>query len=130
MRYISILFIFLISTTIAQDIENLNKRELRELANSQKKQIIIKNSQINDQVYLLFNFHNYGNDLEKLGINWTVSSSYESKLTRYNGSSYTQTANIDSPENRLMDNDYDNKTRKYIYFPYEDSDYYLECDRM
>jgi len=49
MKYISILFIFLTSTTIAQDIENLNKRELRELANSQKKQIIIKNSQINDQ---------------------------------------------------------------------------------
>ena len=121
-----------------EDLENQlgQKGKYFSLTDDNEKEYLLELILINDQVYLLFNFYNSGysgndgNDLEKLGINWTVSSSYESKLTRYYGSSYTQTANIDSPENRLMDNDYDNKTRKYIYFPYEDSDYYLECDRM
>ena len=122
-----------------EDLENQlgQKGKYFSLTDDNEKEYLLELILINDQVYLLFNFYNsnysenYGNDLEKLGINWTVSSSYESKLTRYweSGQSMKETANIDSPENRLMDYDYDNKTKKSIYFPYEYSDYYLECDR-
>ena len=61
---------------------------------------------------------------------WGVTSNYESKLVRYYDNSYgegTRTAQINSDDNALMDRRYDNSTRKYTYFLYEDNDYFLEC---
>ena len=55
MRKISFLLFFVFSSAVAQEIDKLNKRELKELANNQKEQIIIKNSQINDQNLIIEN---------------------------------------------------------------------------
>ena len=43
------------TSTLAQNIDKLKKRELRELANTQKKQLIIKNSKIDDQITIIEN---------------------------------------------------------------------------
>jgi len=50
------------SSTLAQNIDNLKKRELKELANTQKKQLIIKNNQIVDQNTII------ENSLEKINV--------------------------------------------------------------
>ena len=55
MRKISFLLFFVFSSAVAQEIDKLNKRELKELANNQKEQIVIKNSQINDQNLIIEN---------------------------------------------------------------------------
>ena len=43
------------TSTLAQNIDKLKKRELRELANTQKKQLVIKNSKIDDQITIIEN---------------------------------------------------------------------------
>ena len=52
MKKLILLYALLVSftSTIAQNIDKLKKRELRELANTQKKQLEIKNSKIDDQI--------------------------------------------------------------------------------
>ena len=52
MKKLILLYALLVSFTssIAQNIDKLKKRELRELANTQKKQLEIKNSKIDDQI--------------------------------------------------------------------------------
>ena len=117
------------------DLENQlgQKGKYFSLTDDDEREYLLELILINDEVYLTFNFNNNNdyNDLAKLGVKWGVTSNYESKLVRYYDNSYgegTRTAQINSDDNALMDRRYDNSTRKYTYFLYEDNDYFLECD--
>ena len=116
-----------------EDLENQlgQKGKYFSLTDDNEKEYLLELILINNEVYLTFNFrkNSYGNEIEKLGVKWEITSNHETKLIRYYGDDYTQTANLESAESRLMDSDYNNNTRKYTYFPYENSDYYIECDR-
>jgi len=118
------------------DLENQlgQKGKYFSLTDDDEKEYLLELILINDEVYLTFNFYDYynnENDLAKLGVKWEVTSNYESKLVRYYDNGYgerTDTAQINSGDNALMDSNYDYSNRKTTYFLYEDSDYFLECD--
>lgn len=117
------------------DLENQlgQKGKYFSLTDDDEREYLLELILINNEVYLTFNFYNYENDLAKLGVKWEVTSNYESKLVRYYNSGYgerTDTAQINSGDNALMDSNYDYSTRKTTYFLYEDSDYFLECDNV
>ena len=79
---------------------------------------------INDEVYLRINNENSGNhnnSLEKIGIKWSVTNSYKSKVVKYWTDSYgneqSKSMGINS---RNSDADYYNNL----------GEYYLECDQF
>jgi hypothetical protein len=116
------------------DLENQlgQKGKYFSLTDDDEREYLLELILINDEVYLTFNFDDYNdyNDLAKLGVKWGVTSNYESKLVRYYGNGYTATAKINNNDGALMNSNYDYNTSKYTYFLYEDSDYFLECDKM
>ena len=57
MKKLILLSALLVSFTFthAQNIDKLKKRELRELANTQKEQLLVKNNKIDDQANIILN---------------------------------------------------------------------------
>ena len=79
MRKISFLLFFVFSSAVAQEIDKLNKRELKELANNQKEQIVIKNSQINDQNLIIENSSEKIKELNQIKAQLEISLSESEK---------------------------------------------------
>jgi len=91
------------------------------LTDDNEKEYLLELIVINNEVYLRINSKNPGrhnNSLEKIGMKWSVTHSYESKVVGYGGGR-TSIRDIDDGD-RDFTVGYD-KTR---------SEYYLECDQF
>ena len=84
-----------------------------------EKEYLLELVVINDEVYLRINNTKSrdNNSLKKLGIKWSVSSKYESRVVNYEGSRREFELDIDD------DQDYSNR-----YYSY-DGKFFIECDQ-
>jgi hypothetical protein len=95
------------------------------LTDDNEKEYLLELIVINNEVYLRINSKNPGrhnNSLEKIGMKWSVTHSYESKVVGYYTDSYGTEKSIRDIDDR--DTDFTagyNKIR---------TEYYLECDQF
>ena len=106
--------------------ENLGQKGIYfSLTDDNEKEYLLELIVINNEVYLRINSKNPGrhnNSLEKIGMKWSVTHSYESKVVGYYTDSYGREKSIRDIDDR--DTDFTagyNKIR---------TEYYLECDQF
>ena len=96
------------------------------LTDDNEKEYLLELIVINNEVYLRINSENPGphnNSLEKIGMKWSVTHSYESKVVRYWTDSYG-TESSDSKDMNSSNADFEADYYK------NRAEYYLECDQF
>jgi hypothetical protein len=96
------------------------------LTDDNEKEYLLELIVINNEVYLRINSKNPGrhnNSLEKIGMKWSVTHSYESKVVGYYTDSYGR------EESRIRDID-DGDTDFTAGYNKIRTEYYLECDQF
>ena len=96
------------------------------LTDDNEKEYLLELIVINNEVYLRINSENPGphnNSLEKIGMKWSVTHSYESKVVRYWTDSYG-TERSDSKDMNSSNADFEG------YYYKDRAEYYLECDQF
>ena len=107
--------------------ENLGQKGIYfSLTDDNEKEYLLELIVINNEVYLRINSKNPGrhnNSLEKIGMKWSVTHSYESKVVRYWTDSYG-TERSDSKDMNSSNADFEG------YYYKNRAEYYLECDQF
>ena len=115
--------------------ENLGQKGIYfSLTDDTKKEYLLELIVINNEVYLRINSKEagvYNNSLERIGIKWSVTHSYESEVVGYYTDNDNGRINSDS---RNISNSYDTDFEYYGYGNGRNAKipakYYLECDQL
>ena len=96
------------------------------LTDDNEKEYLLELIVINNEVYLRINSENPGphnNSLEKIGMKWSVTHSYNSKVVKY----WTTNNGYERSDSKGMNSSDDDFTDDYYKYQAE---YYLECDQF
>ena len=115
--------------------ENLGQKEIYfSLTDDNENEYLLELIVINNEVYLRINNKEagvYNNSLERIGIKWSVTHSYESEVVGYYTDNDNGRINSDS---RNISNSYDTDFEYYGYGNGRNAKipakYYLECDQL
>jgi hypothetical protein len=122
---------FLFSVKEKSSVESLNdqlgqKGVYFSLTDDNEIEYLLELIVINNEVYLRINSRNSGshnNSLEKIGMKWSVTHSYNSKVVKY----WTTNNGYERSDSKGMNSSDDDFTDDYYKYQAE---YYLECDQF
>ena len=120
-------FLFSVKKSTSEASKNLGQKGLYfSLTDDNEEEYLLELIVINNEVYLRINsryFERHNNSLEKIGMKWSVTHSYNSKVVKY----WTDSYGREESSSRDMNSSYDDFEVDYYK---NRAEYYLECDQF
>ena len=120
-------FLFSVKKSTSEASKNLGQKGLYfSLTDDNEKEYLLELIVINNEVYLMINsgegYEGRNDSLENIGMKWSVTHSYNSKVVKY----WTDSNGYERSDSKGMDSN-----DKFIgdYYKYQ-AEYYLECDQF